>query len=389
MPMNLSMPVGHMSALNLQEERNMSYTRLICCLLSLVYNNNAMYDKAISLADSMRQLVPNDIELLGRAYSQIGLAKIGKRDYRGAVDAYLEKMNLNPGTMTVDDMNRLGLSYSHLGKLDSAEIFYKITLSSVDSSSVSMSYFYERKQDYENAYKSIKRMSKKMDAILRGRIRESVSGLTMAYMEEREAMLKARMERERMMNWLISAACVAVVAGVGAGWVAYRRRKVRQQQQLMADGERLALLLEKERDATNEAQKFAMELFRDNLRMLDSIFSTYAGQGAGDEADKTASAHVAALVKAFSEDSDKLRLLEDKVNKCEDGLMQDFRRDFPGKKGWVYQVELFHATGLSGRVIALLLGISPSAYYTRKSRMIKMIKEAGPKRCADYLRVLG
>lgn len=367
----------------------MSYTRLICCLLSLVYNNNAMYDKAISLADSMRQLVPNDIELLGRAYSQIGLAKIGKRDYRGAVDAYLEKMNLNPGTMTVDDMNRLGLSYSHLGKLDSAEIFYKITLSSVDSSSVSMSYFYERKQDYENAYKSIKRMSKKMDAILRGRIRESVSGLTMAYMEEREAMLKARMERERMMNWLISAACVAVVAGVGAGWVAYRRRKVRQQQQLMADGERLALLLEKERDATNEAQKFAMELFRDNLRMLDSIFSTYAGQGAGDEADKTASAHVAALVKAFSEDSDKLRLLEDKVNKCEDGLMQDFRRDFPGKKGWVYQVELFHATGLSGRVIALLLGISPSAYYTRKSRMIKMIKEAGPKRCADYLRVLG
>ena len=112
----------------------------------------------------------------------------------------------------------------------------------------------------------------------------------------------------------------------------------------------------------------------------------YLGQSHG--ADKTVLRQIDRVVADFKGDVDGHEAFEQTLNKYLNGIMSDFRKDYPRLKPSTYLLASYFFAGVSMTTVSVLMGLDVDVLYARKYRIKKMIESSKAERKKEYLAFL-
>lgn len=101
------------------------------------------------------------------------------------------------------------------------------------------------------------------------------------------------------------------------------------------------------------------------------------------------SVEIIEIIEKFSNDKKTISELEDRINRYEDNLMADFRKDLEGLKEQDYRLFMFSVMGFSITAIMLFLKETKvEAVYSRKARLKVKIGSIIKEHQCRYLKYL-
>ena len=160
-------------------------------------------------------------------------------------------------------------------------------------------------------------------------------------------------------------------------WIIYRRKKKNEDERT-----RLNLILQSLQD---KERTISQQYFK----VVGGILEEYVwGRKHGDSEERVAGfldrfvADVAGSIK-------RKESFEAVVDRYFDGLISEFRKEFPNLKEEAYRLFCYNAAGFDSTTIALVMDISIEAVYMRRSRLRKTISASNSPKKEAYLKLLG
>lgn len=196
---------------------------------------------------------------------------------------------------------------------------------------------------------------------------------TALYLQKEKEFLLYK-ERIRSERYMFAALLLILVA---AGIIIRMRQHMREQslraEALMAEASGLKTQIDADRADVSRLQRKLHDMLATRFELIDSLCQTfYESQGT-----RTERKAIVEKVKSEIESirSDSFPKMEQAVNDCCDGLLENVKAVCPDIKADDYQLLVYLAGGLSTRTVSLLVGESVDVVYKRKSRLKSRMKE--------------
>lgn len=215
-----------------------------------------------------------------------------------------------------------------------------------------------------------------------GRIAAVLYGNLYEYERVRTAEALRRYQRNMMLGGILVLVLGALLAAVAySRWS--QRRKIHEMQQRLMD-------VVAELSATKEQTRTKVsQLFYENFDSLERISNMLIDTQLSKNKTDAVVRQLEHIVNDYRSPH-FLKRLETALNSIYDDIFVELRRDVPSLTETELTIALYSATGLSSRVVCLMLNCSASSLYNRKYRLRRhIVSESIPsERQQQYLHVI-
>lgn len=235
----------------------------------------------------------------------------------------------------------------------------------------------EHRKDYKTAFTSLSQSLLVQDSLLRSSLNQSALKAQKEYFQNKEHTTRIELKNQRLRSLLYASLILILLAAlVLALWLRIKAYQTQANHYLN--------LLDELGQRVEELQDSREQLFQAYLYVYGQLSEEYERtkeEGRLDRASFRKLQQVIRNLKGDGKDS-----FEAIINQSMDHLMADFRRDYGSvlkEEDILLSSYLF--AGFDTTTITALLGISPEAYYMRKSRIKKTLNASHTTNKAKYL----
>lgn len=364
-----------------------------------VYIHDALFDLAMShhckedydtAIDLCRQLVDTakkyDDKLFGGdVVRQIALSYYAMGQHDSAA-YYYKQLTMSPAGLTSDSVY-LGLSLFAQGKTDEAKSILK-TINDIHQQGYNglRYHVYVNLDSLDLALKAASDLINEMNEVIGKSISLNLAGTLSNFHQYRMSIEKERRRLTILTFVMIGCGVVIVVCLMGYFIYVY----ISKQRQLIERNVSIAIDLREILENTNKkASSTILSMMGERFEILDNLCRLLYESPNVTQAKKKISQEVDSLIKQFSDDENKIAELELYADRHYEGIMTDFRTDFPDLIKNDYLLFLYSIYGFSSSAIALFLGLeNVRGVYDRRKRLKNKIRSKGGKNMDKYLGIL-
>ena len=349
--------------------------------LAIAKANCKQYEEALFILDSLRQSERKDTLLLQQCCRNLGFysAVFGNGYEQRGFDAFVEAIGLGTAFNT-EEYCAYAYLVGFLGSEDDAErMFQYIENSSGETKRKARmwrSVLAAKKNHYEQAYTLLDQTLNYQDSVVRHTLHQSIFAAQAEDYRLKTFQLEQEEKNTRLRHSLIGTALVFFLLILVLSLA------------LLITSNRLK---EKEKEA--ETRKMIAQIkekyFKEQFVPFGILLEHYERarqRGANeDELLQVITSKFQGLLVGTKGDD----WFEKALNEEMDGIMSDFRADYPGLNPIDYRIFCYYAIGFDATLIAVITS-SPSvnSVYHRKNRLKKKISESLVPRKERYLRLL-
>jgi len=224
------------------------------------------------------------------------------------------------------------------------------------------------------------------NADFRGSVSHNLTSSLAEYYALNKELDESKIHSSRVTTWIITMSLILVILLMSVlGWQIYnyQNRKI-SEKVLLAN--QLQEDLENSKHANSSATSVIKSLMSTKYELLEELSLIVLRNNDTKVARKKIADAVTRLIEDFSIHSEKIVLLEKKVDSLYDNLMSEFKKDLPNLKEVDYRLFLFSVLGLSNATISLFLKEDKiDAVYNRKRRLKDKLKQLGSPKSERYL----
>lgn len=196
----------------------------------------------------------------------------------------------------------------------------------------------------------------------------------------------ARQRQRALVYCIVLIFCLSTAFLVGLLWFRRKQRKADMEKNML----QIAELEENVRRISAESES-ARRLFDKNFKrqitvlgeLVERYYDADYCPAQNDSILKSFKTRIAVLRRPAS-----FKLIEESVDKLERNVVSRLKEQMPGLKEMDVRIFSLLAASLSTRSICVLLDITPTNLYARKSRMAAKIRDASPKDEGRFLKVI-
>lgn len=357
--------------------------------------NLRQYEKADSLYRSLLA-IPNLMPSLRAKclvkYAYL-LALVDNPDYQRTYELFKEAM---ASGASFNDKDRSAFAYILWCIGDSAgsdEVFSIIEQR--DSTIVGITSNWKRKSkekqgQYLEAYNYLKKtvgyQSEEIDNVLQ----QSLSVAQRDYYLAIVAQQKAEAYNHRIISVMIgisSVTTILLLLGIGFNVIKrYKEHNIRALSDLEYVKEKVVAIQKSADDKIDNLQTKIYGMFREHFQELAKIHETYDRNIVSGVKGVAAYNHIQEIFKVLKGEEETEHRFEKIIDKETDGLISDFRKDYPDLSEIEYQLFCYYVVGYDTKTISILLSEkTPDALYMSKSRLKKKIETSEVKDKEKYL----
>ena len=351
--------------------------------LARVYYNSGDYETSIELSKNIlvKGEETEDDLLISKTLSDIGLTYYMNDDYKESIASYKKLFERYPDLVTIDDYRNLGLSYVMDNQMDKADYYMKY-VESRDSTEKLLSWaVYEKREDYKNAYLSLKNEFHSQYEIIEQCLSQGVTDAAIDFKETEDRLLRKE-KKNLIFGIMFMSFIIVTMTIIVLQYVSVQKSRLETNVLLLSEA-RSSLNSSKASNA--ELQSAVRTLFENRFDMIDELFCEYySTHGAARSVVKK----ITAMINMFKEDKKTLSELECYVNRYRNDVMIHLRNTMPDLKDEEYRLFLFLAAGFTSRTICVFVGSSLDVMYNRKSRLKQKINKGNSPYKDEFVKVL-
>lgn len=266
------------------------------------------------------------------------------------------------------------------GDLENANLLQKM-LESSGKAKERVSYLKYRRavsdQNYKEALAYQKESIDQMDSVFVKTLEQSVVKSQRDYFEQEWEVMRIREANRRLQVTLWVTCFFVLLLFAGGGVWLWARRKEQQTQQLNTSLQETRKLMQETDDMLQKARNEYVSAFKQQIAPIAQLSETYYRTSGKGEGRDLVYREVMELSRLIGTDRLNYQSLERKVNRKLENAMALYREEYPGGEEQEYRLVCYLMAGFPASTINLLTGLSPSAVYTRKSRLLETIRASG------------
>lgn len=375
----------HLRAAKIYKHLSYKWNEFDCLLNalngSIALNNKAKCDSILALCNEFKDL--DDIQKL--TLYKYRLSHAIKFNDIQKINDLIEHLKDNPNLDSGVLLN-LALAYNKVGKdvkaihlLDSVNNGYEYDTLKYLAISVPI---LENMGDYKNALSVYKTFSHRMDSINTFRFDQKSKSVEEKHDLELQAQENARQKDRIIWGCVVLAMLLCMV--ILAYYLYVKRLKVEHTNDLLQIQNLQNNLFE--RDKRHEQMSGKIEsLFSTRFKLLDGLASSYFECKETGQEQKRIYSEVKNSLSDFSSDATTQELI-DVVNGYKNGLMDNFKSDYPKLSASQYRLALYLFCGFSLPSISIFIGSDLRNLYVYKSRLKSVIAKGDTPRKEEYLK---
>ena len=209
------------------------------------------------------------------------------------------------------------------------------------------------------------------DSVSRVALEQSVLHSQRDYLDQANSFLVREAAAQKRIRWLLAAVIILLLAVLVMIVHAMLRRERLRENKLVELAEQ-ARLMSSEMDKVRQQYVSAYKgQFQKITRLVELYFKTSGSKEGRDKVYK----EVMNLSTTVGRDQRTYASLERSVNQHLDDAMSIYRQSFPDKDEDHYRLVCYFMAGYPASMIEMLTGLSQSAVYTRKHRLLKTLAD--------------
>lgn len=142
------------------------------------------------------------------------------------------------------------------------------------------------------------------------------------------------------------------------------------------------------KDRENVIKKDVEDLLSPRLNVIDKLCAAYFQYHDKPNFTRKIHSEVMAIITDIKSESGMLQNMEKLVDKHLDGVMTNFKKDFPDVQNWEYSLFLLNILNFSTFTISLIQDTNVNVIYNRKNKLKNKIKSKGAAIAEKYLKYL-
>lgn len=357
------------------------------CLLnalngSIILKNKLQADSLINKCNSFA--ITNEIQkrTLQNYILSYAIEFGTEQEIKDLVYHQIDTLNLNSTT----NLN-LALAYNKLGEYNKALQILDIVNKSEEKydtlkyQAISV-FVYENLGDYKKALSTYIDFSHKIDSINVHKFEKESKSIEEKLALELQAQKDARQKDRIIWGCVGLAMLLCIVILIYALYV--KRLKVEHTNDLLRIQNLQATLFENDKRHEQMSDKIG-SLFSTRFKLLDGLASSYFECKETGQEQKRIYAEVKNSIVDFSSDA-TTQELNDVVNGYKNGLMDNFKADYPKLSASQYRLALYLFCGFSLSSISIFIDSDLRNIYVYKSRLKSIISKGESPRKEEYLR---
>lgn len=367
--------------------------------LATTYVNSLKLDSALIIAKKVYKTGKenNDTILAVSALSIMANAYVGLEDYKAAykVMSYMEQTY---GIKSQDENKSMANICMHIGNYPLAEKH----LQRLDNSlylNLLKSQLYESKDQYEDAYKSLKLAYNNIDSIFEDIIHESTTKQAQDYYRIKEKRTKRILRNDRIkIGILLTLILIVILFSITILYFrnALHKKDVNEKIMLIYQlSESLKYsnnaLIDKEAYIQSKEDSFKKEIlkvFASKFEILDKLCNSYYEvHGTSGEKNKIYN-RVLNEIQSIRNNSEVIATIERNINENMDNIVDNIQKDIPTLSSDDKMLFMYICIGLSSRSISTIFDIKIEAVYNRKARLKKKIETLNKDSKYSYLKII-
>lgn len=357
------------------------------CLLnalngSIILKNKLQADSLINKCNSFA--ITNEIQkrTLQNYILSYAIEFGTEQEIKDLVYHQIDTLNLNSTT----NLN-LALAYNKLGEYNKALQILDVVNKSEEKydtlkyQAISV-FVYENLGDYKKALSTYIDFSHKIDSINVHKFEKESKSIEEKLALELQAQKDARQKDRIIWGCVGLAMLLCIVILIYALYV--KRLKVEHTNDLLRIQNLQATLFENDKRHEQMSDKIG-SLFSTRFKLLDGLASSYFECKETGQEQKRIYAEVKNSIVDFSSDA-TTQELNDVVNGYKNGLMDNFKADYPKLSASQYRLALYLFCGFSLSSISIFIDSDLRNIYVYKSRLKSIISKGESPRKEEYLR---
>lgn len=317
--------------------------------------------------------------LIGKGYLML-------KDYKGAIP-YLEAVCATKNAPYTDTAY-LGVAYNAVGRTDEA----KKLLSQIDNINTLegawLRYEYYKDRNAKKELEALKILDDHEDKKFSKLFSSDLPSITLDKYNRDKELARLEASEQRMKLWLvITLSIIAITILIILFSRSYRRQRAEIKRNIgIADN--LREILSVNNNHTHQEREIIKELLASKYELIDNLCNELY-QKKSSNIKRKISDEVSAILLSLSPDGTLGKQLERQANRFYNGIMGNFRRDFPDLRDSDYFLFLLSVWGFSMTAVTLLLNEEKiELVYNRKSRLKARIKRSDSPNADQYLSYL-
>lgn len=370
--------------------------RISLAYLALANQRNQSWSASDSLYEQVLPTLSDDtlsysVFLSFYAQSKV-LRSESEADPSGAISLLRTKQELTDNKLSLTDMCVYALSSALLGDDATCDsIMHTIDQldADVQKEAAYMKYRIARiRKDYREALGLLEDTYVQQDSLITQLLSESLTRGVKNHFEEESLRQQELLRRHRLLAILILS--VLLLLAVGAYSILYfrKRRQIEEKDRMLRIAEETNRMLEQSL-SQNDLRKRYAEVYKKQYQAVGALCDSYFSRSEGiDNKKELVYTKVSNLLAYISEDESLHARFEEQVNQEMDGIMEHLRTDLGGLSPVDARTLCYHLVGFSTVTIATILATSPSAVYTRLSRIRDRISKSNSVNKEHYLAII-
>lgn len=242
--------------------------------------------------------------------------------------------------------------------------------------------YYSYIGDYYTAYGLLKKEHAILDNEFGNKSRNNAIFQIHRNQEDKIATARFELKFEKERNfWIITSALLFAVILVLLTIYLVHREKIKTKELLAIIG-----ILSHEKQNLRKANMEEVPLLKTIFGSLDKLYSDYYCTAENDR--KGIIGKMGETIGRLREDEEFLQELEKEINRCSDNLLDAVYAEHEKPTKTQRRLVAYLYFGLSTEAVCALLDITPSAYYSRKSRLLDRIESSSSSRKDELLQAI-
>lgn len=377
---------NHLKAANIYKKYSYDYHEFDCLLNALngatLLDNKSLADSVLNLCDTFDSID----EIQRQALNRQKLLYVSKLGTKGELAEILNTQNSAPNN-DISLKLTLALAHHKLGEHKKAKQFLDsvhesgIEFDTLKYLSISVTVLRDLK-DFEGAFSDYWDFSNRQDAINSAKFEQKSRSIEEKHNLELQAKEAEKQKSQIILGSISISLLLCIVILAYSFYV--KRLKVEHTNDLLRIHNLQATLFEN--DQRQEAMSNKIEsLFSTRFKLLDGLASSYFECKETGQEQKRIYAEVRNSIVDFSSDA-TTQELNDVVNGYKNGLMDNFKADYPKLSASQYRLALYLFCGFSLSSISIFIDSDLRNIYVYKSRLKSIINKGETPRKEEYLR---
>lgn len=361
------------------------------------YNNNRQYEKANRIADELAKSSKEsgDSLLLEEAMQLLGLTWFNIGNYNKSVEAYAAAYELNPQSITQNDLKNLSIA-KFLTEKDSLSESTNHIMETISATSHNQpSYIVlANKGDYKEAYNQLILYRNYQDSVFNTIVTSNVSESIGKYADRIKQEKEIKRRNEHIMEFMLIILGIMGILTIYSYFRMTLHKKEARISELIVNIDALRNDLQNQiersqkTDATIESiSKPYLQLLKEKYAEANRLCDRYYQYADISIKPVISYEEELQIIKDFT-NNEYLKEIEEYVDYVSDNLYSSFKKEIFNINEEKQRLFLYYLLGFSSRSISVFMGEKTSSIYNKKSRLKAAINKSEASRKQEYLKAL-